>query len=58
MAKDPIVEEIHQIREELLVEHGGMEGYMKHLAELQAELKDRVVRREPRKPFSADRKAS
>ncbi len=31
MAKDPIVEEIHQIREELLKEHGGMDGYMQHL---------------------------
>jgi hypothetical protein len=49
VAKDPIVEEIHQTREELLKEFGGMDGYMVHLAQLQAELGDRVVRREPRK---------
>ena len=50
MASDPIVDEIHKIREELLEEHGGFDGYVRHLEELQAELKDRIVRREPRKP--------
>lgn len=50
MIKDPIVEEIHKIREELLAEHGGMDGYLRHVAEVQAELKDRIVRREPRRP--------
>lgn len=58
MAKDPIVEEIHQIREELLKEHGGMDGYMQHLQQLGAELRDRIVHREPRKPGVSDQKAS
>ncbi|HKR64949.1 MAG TPA: hypothetical protein VJZ00_14540 [Thermoanaerobaculia bacterium] len=52
MAEDPIVEEIHRIREELLQEYGGFDGYMKHLAELQDELKDRLVTRDPRPPVT------
>jgi len=58
MVKDPVVEEIHRIREELLLEHGGLDGYIRHLEEMQAELKDRLVRLEPRKPVTTHRKAS
>ncbi len=58
MPSDPIVEEIHKIRESLLEEHGGMDGYMRHLEDLQVELKDRIVRREPRKPIVTKQKAS
>jgi hypothetical protein len=58
MINDPIVDEIHKIREELLTEHGGMDGYMRHLEELSLEFKDRIVRREPRKPGVTNRKAS
>ena len=58
MIKDPIVDEIHKIREELLAEHGGMDGYMRHLEELRVEFKDRIVRREPRKPVITKRKVS
>jgi hypothetical protein len=50
VVKDPIVEEIHQTRAALLEEFCGIDGYMRHLIELQGELKDRLVRREPRKP--------
>jgi len=55
---DPIVDEIHKIREELLAEHGGMDGYMRHLEDLNLEFKNRIVRREPRKPQTTNRKAS
>lgn len=55
MAKDPIVEEIHKIRAELLEEHGGIDGYIRHLDELRLELKDRIVHREPRKPITITR---
>jgi len=48
--KDPIVDEIHKIREELLAEHGGMDGYMRHLVDLKLEFKGRIIRREPRRP--------
>jgi hypothetical protein len=58
MAKDPIVEEIHKIRKDLLEEHGGMDGYIRHLEELRSELKDRLVRRESRKPVVTKQKAS
>jgi hypothetical protein len=55
---DPIVDETHNIREELLAEHGGMNGYMRHVEDLNLEFKDRIVRREPRKSQGTNRKAS
>lgn len=58
MAKDPIVEEVHEIRRRLLEEYGGMDGYIRHIKELELELKDRVVRRQPRKPVITKQKAS
>ena len=58
MAEDPIVEEIHRIREQLLEEYGGFDGYVEHLKVLQEELKDRVVTREPRRPATTERKIS
>jgi hypothetical protein len=58
MPEDPIVEEIHRIREQLLEEHGGFDGYMKHIEDVQQELKDRIVSREPRTPVVAGRKVS
>ena len=58
MTKDPIVEEIHEIRRNLLKEYGGMDGYMRHIKELEIELKDRIVRRESRKPVITKQKAS
>jgi hypothetical protein len=50
MADDPIVEELHRTREELLEQYGGFDGYLKHIDELQEELRDRIVSREPRRP--------
>lgn len=38
MEEDPIVEELHAIRETMLNEHGGLEGLVKHLQALQAEM--------------------
>lgn len=58
MPEDPIVKEIHRIREELLEQYGGFDGYMKHIEELQRELKDRIVASEPRPPVSPSRKVS
>jgi hypothetical protein len=58
MAEDPIVEEIHEIREKLLEQYGGFDGYMKHIEELQEELKDRIVTRDPRPPATTGRKVS
>jgi hypothetical protein len=43
MLEDPIVEELHKIREEMLAEHGGLEGLVKHLREIQAQMPERVV---------------
>ena len=57
MSVDPIVEELHQIREKLLKEHGGLDGYIRHLEKLSGELRDRIVHREPRKPVLSNSKA-
>ena len=56
--EDPIVAEIHETRSRLLAKYGGSEGYAKHLRELEAELKDRIVTREPRPPVKTHRKVS
>jgi len=58
MTEDPIVDEIHRIREQLLEEYGGFDGYMEHLKVLQEELAGRIVTREPRPPVTTDRKIS
>ena len=56
--EDPIVAEIHETRAKLLAKYGGTEGYAKHLRDIEAELKDRIVSREPRPPISTRRKVS
>lgn len=58
MPEDPIVEEIHKVRQALLDEYGGLDGYIQHLADLRTEFKDRIVQREPRKPVLTKQKAS
>ena len=58
MIEDPIVEELHKIREEMLAEHGGLEGLVKHLRELQAEMPERIVRLQPKPPIETRRKIS
>ena len=56
--EDPIVEEVHQTRARLLKKYGGSEGYAQHLRELEVELGDRLVMREPRPPIKTRRKVS
>jgi len=58
MIEDPIVEELHKIREEMLEEHGGLEGLVKHLREIQAEMPERVVTLDPKPPIKTNRKIS
>jgi hypothetical protein len=58
MTDDPIVEELHKIREEMLVEHGGLEGLVKHLRKMQAEMPGRVVQLNPKPPIETRRKIS
>ena len=55
---DPIVKEVHETRARLLEKYGGTAGYAAHLRELEKELGDRVVTREPRKPVTSRRKIS
>jgi hypothetical protein len=58
MIKDPIVEEVHETREHLLQKYGGFKGVLHHIREIEAELKGRVVRLEPRRPIETKRKIS
>ena len=58
MPDDPVVEELHQIREKLLLEHGGLEGYVAHLREMQTSMKTPVVTRPPKTPTVTKRKIS
>ena len=58
MPDDPVIEELHQIREKLLLEYGGLEGYVAHLREMQNAMKDRIVTRQPRTPAITKRKIS
>ena len=51
MNEDPIVAEVHEARERLLREYGGMENLLKEFRSIEAEMKDRVVRLEPRAPI-------
>jgi len=55
---DPIVQEVHQTRARLLQKYGGSDGYAEHLRQLEVELADRVVTREPRPPVVTRRKVS
>lgn len=56
--RDPIVEEVHQTRVRLLEKYGGVEGYAEHIRQLERELADRLVTREPRTPVKTHRKVS
>ncbi|MBV9496518.1 MAG: hypothetical protein JOZ54_19885 [Acidobacteria bacterium] len=58
MADDPVVAEIHKIRAELLEQYGGLDGYLRHLEDVQRELQSRIVTREPRRPSALARKVS
>jgi hypothetical protein len=58
MVEDPIVEELHKVREEMLVEHGGLEGLVKHLRELQAQMPERVVKLDSKPAVLSHRKIS
>ncbi len=56
--EDPIVDELHKIREDMLAEYGGLEGLVKHLREMQAEIPERVVSLPPKPPMATKRNAS
>jgi len=55
--RDPLVEEIHETRAKLLQRYGGSEGYAQHLREVESDLADRLVTREPRPPVKTRQKA-
>jgi hypothetical protein len=58
MVEDTIVEELHKIREEMLAEHGGLDGLVKHLREIQAQMPERVVKLASKPAVVSHRKIS
>ena len=58
MEKDPVVQELHRIREQMLEEHGGLDGLVEHLRQMQAEMPQRVVSLPPKPPARVQRKIS
>jgi hypothetical protein len=51
MINDPIVDEIHRIREKLLAEHDGdLDKYIDHLIQEQAKDRDRLVSKDQMPP--------
>jgi hypothetical protein len=50
MIEDPVVEEVHRTRKELLERFHGLAGVARYLKEIELELKERVVSRDPRPP--------
>ena len=56
MTEDPVVAEIHEIRERLLEEFGSIENLLGEFRAIEAEMKDRVVRLEPRVPVETKRR--
>ena len=58
MSEDPIVAEVHETRERLLEEYGGMENLLKEFRAIEVEMKDRVVKLEPRTPIETSRRVS
>ena len=47
MFKDPIVEEVREIRSETEQQYGSSSAYFEHLDRLQQQWRERLVRREP-----------
>ena len=58
MTEDPIVAEVHETRERLLEEYGGMENLLKEFRAIEIEMKDRVVNLQPRTPVETNRRVS
>ncbi len=58
MNEDPVVAEVHETRERLLKEYGGMENLLKEFRAIEAEMKNRVVTLEPRTPIEPRRRVS
>ena len=58
MTDDPIVAEVHETRERLLAEYGGMENLRKEFRAIEAEMKEKVVKLAPRPPIETSRRVS
>ena len=50
---DPLMEEIWRVREQLLVEHGGMEGLLKHVRKIEREHRRKTSTAKSRRPKTA-----
>ena len=59
MSDDPIVAETRAARERLVEKFGGnLDALWQHIHEVEQTLKDRIVRRDPKRPEPSVRKVS
>jgi hypothetical protein len=59
MSDDPIVAETREARERLVEKfNGDLDALWRHIREVEKSLKNRVVRRQPKRPESFKRKVS
>ena len=59
MSDDPIVEETRAARERLVAKFDGdLDALWRHINKVEQTMKDRIVRREPKRPESVARKVS
>ena len=58
MIEDPVVDEVNKTRERLLAEYGGMEALLQEFRKIEDEMRDRVVRLDPRPPSRTTRSGS
>jgi hypothetical protein len=58
MEDDPIVAELHKIREQLLEDHGGLQGLVEYIRKVQAQMPARVESLEPKPLVESHRKIS
>jgi len=55
MKRDPIVDEVRRVREELVKRHGGLDGWISHLQEMDRQRAAQARRRTGKKASSDKR---
>lgn len=57
MSEDIFVDEVRRVREELIERHGGLDGWIQHLQEMDRERARKVKPRPKKKPASVAKKS-
>lgn len=58
VVNDPIVEEVRRVRKELIQQHGGLDGYLKHLQAMDRRRLSQAKAKRAKKPVKRIRKAA